>query len=87
MYKENITVQNETGLHARPASLFVKEASKYSSDIKVIKDGQEYNAKSIMGILSMGAAKGDVLTIQAEGADAEEAVKNLVDLVENKLED
>ncbi|HLS52978.1 MAG TPA: HPr family phosphocarrier protein [Tissierellaceae bacterium] len=87
MYKENITIQNETGLHARPASLFVKEASKYSSDIKVIKDGQEYNAKSIMGILSMGAAKGDVLTIQAEGADAEEAVKNLVDLVENKLED
>lgn len=87
MYKENITVQNETGLHARPASLFVKEASKYSSDIKVIKDGQEYNAKSIMGILSMGAAKGDVLTIQAEGADAEEAVKNLIDLVENKLED
>lgn len=86
MYKEDITVQNETGLHARPASLFVKEASKYSSDVKVIKDGQEYNAKSIMGILSMGAAKGDVLTIQAEGQDEEEAVKNLVDLVSNQLE-
>ncbi|MBC8591526.1 HPr family phosphocarrier protein [Wansuia hejianensis] len=87
MYKEEITLLNQTGLHARPASLFVKEASQYKSDIKVIKDGQEYNGKSIMGILSMGAGKGDVLTIQAQGEDEEKAVKNLVDLIANQLRD
>ncbi|MEW8973690.1 MAG: HPr family phosphocarrier protein [Tissierellaceae bacterium] len=87
MYKEEVVLKNETGLHARPASLFVKEASKYVSDIKIIKDEKEYNAKSIMGILSMGAAKGDLLTIQAEGEDEELAVKTLIDLISNKLND
>lgn len=85
MYKEDIKLGNETGLHARPASIFVKEASKFSSDIKVVKDGKEFNGKSIMGILSMGAGKGDILTIKAEGEDEEKAVKTLVDLISNKL--
>lgn len=87
MYKEDVTITNETGLHARPASLFVKEASKYTSQINLIKDGKEYNAKSIMGLLSMGAGKGDVLTIQAEGEDEEEAVKDLVDLLVNRIKE
>lgn len=87
MFKEEITLQNETGLHARPASLFVKEAAKYKSDIKLIKENKEYNGKSIMGILSMGVAKGDIITIQAEGEDEETAVKELVDLLVNKLND
>lgn len=85
MFKEEITLQNETGLHARPASLFVKEAAKYKSDIKLIKDNKEYNGKSIMGILSMGVAKGDKITVQAEGEDEETAVTELVDLLLNKL--
>lgn len=85
MYKEEIILQGETGLHARPASLLVKEASKYSANIKIIKDGQEYNAKSIMNVLSMGATKGDTLAIMAEGDDAEKAVKNLISLIENQL--
>ncbi len=85
MYKEEVVLKNETGLHARPASIFVKEASKFSSDIKVVKDGKEFNGKSIMGILSMGAGKGDILTIKAEGEDEEKAVKTLVDLISNKL--
>jgi len=85
MYKEEVVLKNETGLHARPASLFVKEASKFSSNIKVFKDGKEYNAKSIMGILSMGAGKGDAITIQAEGEDEKEAVKALVDLVNDNF--
>ena len=85
MYKEEVVLKNETGLHARPASIFVKEASKFSSDIKVVKDGKEFNGKSIMGILSMGAGKGDILTIKAEGEDEENAVKTLVDLISNKL--
>ncbi|MCF6465327.1 HPr family phosphocarrier protein [Clostridium sp. Cult2] len=85
MFKEEVTLKNETGLHARPASLFVKEASRFASDIKVIKDGKEYNAKSIMGILSMGAGKGDAILIQAEGSDAEAAVKALVKLVNDNF--
>lgn len=85
MFKEEIILQNETGLHARPASLFVKEAAKYKSDIKLIKDNKEYNGKSIMGILSMGVAKGDKITVQAEGEDEETAVTELVDLLLNKL--
>lgn len=85
MYKEEVVLKNETGLHARPASIFVKEASQFSSDIKVVKDGKEFNGKSIMGILSMGAGKGDILTIKAEGEDEENAVKTLVDLISNKL--
>lgn len=85
MYKKDVTLKNETGLHARPASLFVKEASKYTSEVKVIKEGREYNAKSIMGILSMGAAKGDNITIAAEGEDAKEAIDSLVDLVNSKF--
>ncbi len=87
MFKEEITLQNETGLHARPASLFVKEAAKFKSDIKLIKENKEYNGKSIMGILSMGVAKGDKITIQAEGEDEEAAVCELVDLLVNKLND
>lgn len=85
MLKEEVMLGNETGLHARPASLFVKEAAKFTSNIKVIKDSKECNAKSIMGVLSMGASKGDILVIQAEGNDAEEAVKALVKLVNDNF--
>ncbi|NMB08411.1 MAG: HPr family phosphocarrier protein [Tissierellia bacterium] len=85
MFKQDVTLQNETGLHARPASLFVKEASRFSSNVTVIKDGKEYNAKSIMGVLSMGAGKGTTITIQAQGDDAKEAVEALVKLVKDNF--
>ena len=87
MVKKDVVIQNETGLHARPASLFVKEAAKYVSDIYIIKDGKEFNAKSIMGILSMGVVKGDTITIQADGEDEEEAVNKLAELVNNNFEE
>ncbi|SKC87849.1 HPr family phosphocarrier protein [Maledivibacter halophilus] len=87
MRKIEVVLRNETGLHARPASIFVKEASKYSSDIKVVKDGQEYNAKSIMGILSMGAGKGIKLTIIAEGQDEIKAVSELKNLIGSNFEE
>ena len=86
MYRENIIMKSETGLHPRPASKFVSQASKFKSDIVVIMDGQGYNAKSIMGLLSMGASKGDILTIQAEGTDAYEAVKVLVEVMHSQGE-
>lgn len=85
MFKQDVTLQNETGLHARPASLFVKEASRFESNITVIKDGKEYNAKSIMGILSMGAGKGTTITIQADGVDEKDAVETLVQLVKDNF--
>ncbi|OLS02086.1 HPr family phosphocarrier protein [Tissierella creatinophila] len=86
MYREEVVLENKTGLHARPASMFVKEASTYKSDINLIKEDQKYNAKSIMGLLSMGAAKGDVLTIEAEGEDEKEAVNSLIEFIKNLKE-
>jgi phosphocarrier protein HPr len=79
--KEEVELANETGLHARAASLFVKKASSFKSEITIVKDGKEYDGKSIMGILSMGAVKGDKILIKAEGNDEEEALKALVDLI------
>ncbi|AOT70354.1 HPr family phosphocarrier protein [Geosporobacter ferrireducens] len=85
MYKAEVIISNKSGLHARPASLFVKEAGKYDSIIKVIKNGKEYDSKSIIGILSMGAVEGDRITISAEGPDEKEAVEGLVRLLESKF--
>lgn len=87
MYEEKVTLINEIGLHARPASLFIREAVKHPCDINIVKDGRSYNAKSIMSVLSMSANKGDEIIIRAHGDDEETAVKSLIDLVENKLRD
>ncbi len=83
--EKQVTLTNAVGLHARPASIFIREAIKFVSDIFVEKENKLYNAKSIMSILSMSASKGDTIVIRAEGEDAEEAVAALVDLVENHL--
>lgn len=83
MFREEVVLQNDTGFHARPVSIFVKEASKFSSEIMLFKGDKKYNAKSIIGLLSMGAAKGDKLIIQAEGEDEEIAVKELVKIIQN----
>lgn len=87
MYKVKVQLNNETGLHARPASVFVKEASKYNSEIMIIKDGKEFNGKSIMGILSMGAQKSDVITIQGYGEDERKAVESLKTLIDSNFEE
>lgn len=75
------TVGPEAGLHARPAAQFVKAAKKFTADITVIKDGREANAKSSLKVMTLGAKKGDKLSIQAVGEDAEEAVEALVGLI------
>lgn len=77
----SVILDNETGLHARPASEFVKEAAKY--DAKVTVNGVD--AKSLLGIMAMGAAKGTELNLVAEGPEAEAAVNGLVALVESKF--
>ncbi len=85
VYKATVQLQNDTGLHARPASMFVKIAGEYQAEIKVFKDDKEYNAKSIISVLSMGASKGDTLTITAAGEDAEEALTAIKTLVKNNF--
>jgi phosphotransferase system HPr (HPr) family protein len=85
MAEKKTTVGPEEGLHARPAAEFVKKARQFRSEITVAKGEKEVNAKSSMKIMALGAKKGDEVVIQAQGDDAEEAVKTLVELVsENK---
>ena len=75
--ERKISVKNKQGLHARPAALFVQIANKYDSSIKVRKDDQLVNGKSIMGILMLAAEKDSEVVIIAEGTDADEAVNEL----------
>ena len=85
MVSKEITIKSKTGLHARPATMFIKEATKFESKILVKKDTKEIDAKSIIGILSLGASQGTVLEISADGPDEQEALNALVDLIENDI--
>ncbi|MES0489160.1 MAG: HPr family phosphocarrier protein [Leptospirales bacterium] len=78
---ETVTVNVDTGMHARPASVFVQTAAKYPCEIQVEKDGEQVNGKSIMGLLMLAPVKGAVLKISAEGEKEKEAVQALVQLV------
>ena len=81
MIEVTIKIVNKLGLHARPASLFVKIAGQFESNIKVEKDGVEVNGKSIMGVMMLAAEQGSKITIIAEGVDEKEAVDSLVKLI------
>ncbi|MCT4598969.1 MAG: HPr family phosphocarrier protein [Vallitalea sp.] len=85
MEKFTAEVRNEVGLHARPASVLTKTTSKFKSDITISKDGKDYNAKSIIGILSMGAKKGDTVSLTIEGSDEEKAAEILKSLFEDNF--
>lgn len=86
MKEQEVTLKNEEGLHARAAAIFVRCANGFSSDINLEAHGDTVNGKSIIGIMSLGAYKGEKITIQAQGPDAEEAVAGLVKLVEENFE-
>ncbi|RDY27379.1 HPr family phosphocarrier protein [Romboutsia weinsteinii] len=77
-----VSIKNASGLHARPAGMFVKKAAEFKSTVEVLAKGKTVNAKSIMGIMSLGLAQGDELTVKATGEDQEAAVAALVELVE-----
>ncbi|MFH1879148.1 MAG: HPr family phosphocarrier protein [Candidatus Omnitrophota bacterium] len=77
MIKMEIVIKNRTGLHARPAAIFVQIANKYESDITIIKDDQEVNGKSIMGILMLAAERGSKIILTADGSDEEAAMREL----------
>lgn len=89
MYTVKVVIKDDVGLHARPANKFVRKATIFSSDIRLAKEGSEeyFNAKSITSILRLGAAKDTLLTITAEGADEEQACKELEALVVNNFAD
>ncbi|MGE5443462.1 MAG: HPr family phosphocarrier protein [Ignavibacteriales bacterium] len=76
-------IKNKLGLHARAAAMFVRLSNKFSSDIKLIKDGYEVNGKSILGILSLAAIQGTELSIVAIGKDAGEALSEIGKLIES----
>jgi phosphotransferase system HPr (HPr) family protein len=80
-----VIVQHEVGLHARPASQFVKTATQYQSDITVTCDSRSANAKSILSVLTLGAHQGAEIGIKAEGEDADEALVALQALVANNF--
>lgn len=85
MISKNVIVKNETGIHARPASLFVSAASKFKSNITIAIGEKKGSAKSMLNILALGIVKDSNVTISAEGDDAPEAVDALVALVESKF--
>ena len=80
--EKNVSIKNASGLHARPAGMFVKKAAEFKSTVEVISKGKTVNAKSIMGIMSLGLGQGDELTVVANGEDQEAAVNALVELIE-----
>ncbi len=75
MVSKELIIKNKYGIHARPARLIVEAAGKFKSDIYVAKNGEEMNAKSIMGILMLEAKKGSTLEIRADGEDEQEAIE------------
>ena len=83
MYSCEVTIKREEGLHARPATFFIQKANQFESSIWVETQQRKVNAKSLLGVLSLGIMKDSSINIIANGADEEEAVKALAQLVES----
>ncbi len=85
MYSKEVTLQNQVGLHARPATFFIQKANEFKSSIWVEKDDRKVNAKSLLGILSLGITRGTAIAIIADGLDEKEAVDALVELIDTNF--
>ena len=83
MYVKDVMVQNQVGLHARPATFFIQKANEYKSSIWVEKEDRRVNAKSLLGVLSLGIVGGTQIRVIADGSDENEAVESLIKLVES----
>ncbi len=81
MISKEVTIENQVGLHARPATFFIQKANEFKSSIWVEKDDRRVNAKSLLGVLSLGIIKDTVVTIIADGADEVEAIATLAELI------
>ncbi|MDR0324569.1 MAG: HPr family phosphocarrier protein [Oscillospiraceae bacterium] len=85
MVAREVTVNNQVGLHARPATFFIQKANEFKSSIWVEKDERRINAKSLLGVLSLGIVKGTAINILADGTDEEEAVIALAGLISSNF--
>jgi len=85
MVSKNVVVNNQVGLHARPATFFIQKANEFKSSIWVEKEERRVNAKSLLGVLSLGIVKGTAVTLIAEGVDEAAAVETLAELVESNF--
>ena len=85
MVKREVTITNNIGLHARPATFFIQKANTFKSSVWIEKDERKVNAKSLLGVLSLGIAQGMSIAIVADGADESNAVDSLVNLIETGL--
>lgn len=83
MFHKFVEVQNQVGLHARPATFFIQKANEFKSSIWIEKDERRVNAKSLLGVLSLGIVGGTTIKIFADGSDEVDAVEGLVKLVES----
>jgi phosphocarrier protein len=84
---KKLTILNKLGIHARPAAQFVKTSSVFSCEIRVEKDGEEVDGKSIMGLMMLAAGHGSVITVTAEGDDADGALEAIEQLVARQFEE
>lgn len=87
MITREITIQNAVGLHARPATFFIQKANAYKSSVWVECNERKVNAKSLLGVLSMGITKGMVITLIADGSDEEEALNGLCNFLSGEIAD
>lgn len=87
MTERTYIVENKLGLHARPAALFVQTTHRFHSQVRVVKDGQEVDGKSIMGILTLAAERGSKLTIIADGPDEVQLLNKLDELFRQKFDE
>ena len=85
MISRDVTIQNNVGLHARPATFFVQKANSYKSSIWVEKGDRRVNAKSLLGVLSLGIGKGTTITLISDGVDEEEALSGLAELIQKGI--
>ena len=85
MTEKNVTVTNPLGVHARPSAMIVQTASKFRAEVSLIKDGNLVNAKSMLGVMTLAAEMGSVVTIRADGSDEEKAVDALVRVFEMRF--
>src|ERR1700761_1702241 len=80
-----IAIVNRLGLHARPAAMFVRIASKFRCEVWVAKEGEEVNGKSIMGLMMLAAGQGSKLQVRCEGPDAEQAISEIEELIKSRF--
>ena len=85
MYMKETTVNNQVGLHARPATFFIQKANEFKSSIWVEKEDRRVNAKSLLGVLSLGIVKGTAINLIADGPDEEAAINALVELINSEF--